>query len=230
MKPSVRAMLLPLALVAFNLVVGLAALASGRLPDPAPSGWWAAGEPVAFAPAWVVALRVPAFMAVVLALLGISLRWDPVLSRDPSRRRGALGPIMVLTLMAGSYFNLKVLGTLAAGETTLGLSPWDCAALGQLFIGMGNYVAKSASNGFWAFRSPWTAVSERVHRRTQRLAGWFLMLGGAGLVGGSFWLSQASRLVLGVGVVGYLLLAWCVAFAASYWFHRQDAAPRRKEA
>lgn len=221
MKPECRALALPLSLVAFNLVLGLAALLSGRLPDPAPSGWWA-GQAVAFAPAWVVALRPSAFMAVALVLMGVALRWDRSLASDARKRQGAWGPILSLTFAAASYFNLKLLSMLANGQVNLKLSVWDSVAFGLLFMGMGNFIAKSASNGFWAFRSPWTARSEKVHRQTQRVAGWFLVFGGVFAVLGAPLVLRLSNELLGLVCVAFLLLDWLVAVLASYWYYRQE--------
>ncbi|MBO9541730.1 SdpI family protein [bacterium] len=223
MKLDWRALALPLSLLAFNLVIGLGALLSGRLPDPAPSGWWQ-GEPVAFAPAWMVALRVPGFMLVAMLMMGVGLRWDPVLVADARKRQGAWGPILNLVLAVASLTNLKLLSMLANGQVNLRLSIWDCVALGVLFIGMGNFIAKSGSNGFWAFRTPWTSRSEKVYRETQRLAGWLLVAWGLLSIFGSPWLMRLSNELLGGLFVAFLVFDWLVAMGFSFWLDRQERA------
>jgi uncharacterized membrane protein len=185
------------------------------------------GEPVAYAPAWVVVLRIPGFMLLVLTAIGVGLRWDPVLTRTPRKRNGALGSMLTLVFAMASYGQLKMLHTLAVGDSRMVWTVWDCTVGGLLLVGMGNYLAKSASNGFWAYRSPWTARSEKVYRQTQRVAGWFLVLGGVMAIVGAPLLLNLPHEILAVSGVGYLLLDWLVAFAVSYFFYRLEAT--RKE-
>ncbi|MNX98017.1 hypothetical protein D3C86_1304020 [compost metagenome] len=89
---------------------------------------------------------------------------------------------------------------------------------------MGNFIAKSGSNGFWAFRTPWTARSEKVYRETQRLAGWLLVAWGLLSIFGAPWLMRLSNELLGGLFVAFLVFDWLVAMGFSFWLDRQERA------
>ncbi|SEM58514.1 SdpI family protein [Paenibacillus sp. OV219] len=51
-------------------------------------------------------------------------------------------------------------------------------AIGVLFMVMGNYLTQVKSNYTFVIRTPWTLASEENWRKTHRLGGPFMMLGG----------------------------------------------------
>ncbi|WP_235947710.1 SdpI family protein [Paenibacillus glycinis] len=51
-------------------------------------------------------------------------------------------------------------------------------ALGLLFAVMGNYITQVRQNYMFGIRTPWTLANEEVWRRTHRIAGPLMMLGG----------------------------------------------------
>ncbi|MNI76151.1 Immunity protein SdpI [compost metagenome] len=59
----------------------------------------------------------------------------------------------------------------AAGKTAI-------AALGLLFIVLGNYMPQIRHNYFMGIRTPWTLADPEVWRKTHRLSGFMWMIGG----------------------------------------------------
>lgn len=89
------------------------------------------------------------------------------------------------------------------------------AAVGLLFVGMGNYLPRIRSNWFIGIRTPWTLDNERVWRATHRVGGRAFVA--AGLVmtlsallspAARAWAVGAAAVVAGVGPLAYSYLAY----------------------
>ncbi len=237
MKPDRAKLALPLGLLGLNVAISLGFLLGGKLPDPAPAGFWIDGSVLSEAPAWVVAFRLPMIMAVLLLSIGAALKWDPRFSAPQRRRRGAWGAATNIVLAVGCLGNFNYLSAASAGAFLM--TPLHVIPLGLLLIGVGNVVAKSASNGFWGLHTPWTRQHESVERRTNRLLGILWMLEGLGLVLASPFIGDATSWVASwaaLGAGGYLaltgvaivLLAFLpigIAALASYQFAKQAPTP-----
>lgn len=180
--PELRQMKLPLLLVLLNLVISLGFWAFGRLPAEVPLSWWQ-GEPLVMGERWVLLLRGPAFMLAILAAIVVGLRWDRTLTGR--RRAGALGPVFVLMMGMATYGHLRLLSLAASGASHPMPGIGDFVVAGLCFAGLGNYVAKTESNGFYAFGFPWLKGNERAYLKTQRLAAWLWVGTGCGLMLGS---------------------------------------------
>lgn len=180
MKHDLAKLALPIGLLGLNVAISLGFLISGRLPDPAPAGFWIDGSVLSEAPAWQVAFRMPMVAAVLLLCIAAALKWDPRFAPDQRRRGGAWGPITTLVMAVSCLGNFNFLTVAAAGIFVL--KPLHVIPSGLLLFGLGNYVAKSASNGFWALHTRWTRRHESVSRRTNRLLGILWMAEGLGLI------------------------------------------------
>lgn len=78
-------------------------------------------------------------------------------------------------------------------------------ALGVLFVAMGNITPRLRPNWFLGIRTPWTLSSDAVWRRTHRLGGFAMVIGGIVLIIVGLQPSSALRpvgVVLGVLVIG----------------------------
>jgi uncharacterized membrane protein len=85
------------------------------------------------------------------------------------------------------------------------------AALGALFIVMGNYFGKIRKNFFLGIRTPWTLASDEVWARTHRLAGRLFVLLGIFMLAGILvtlpswlWVGMIGVIVLVPVVYSYL--------------------------
>lgn len=234
MKHDAPRLALPLGLLGLNTAISLGFLLGGKLPDPAPAGFWLDGSVLSEAAPWVVAFRLPLLMAVLLVSIGVALTWDARVAAEPRRRKGAWGPITNVVMGVGCIANLNFLT--AASEGAFILTPWHLVPTGILLFALGNYVAKSASNGFWGLHNRWTRTHESVGRRTNRLLGIMWMVEGLGLVLASPVIVSVARSaspdgwVLALSLLPGLLLAvfpLAVAALASYGYAKQAPAPAK---
>jgi uncharacterized membrane protein len=119
------------------------------------------------------------------------------------------------------------------------MTPLHVIPVGLLLLGVGNFVAKSASNAFWGLHTPWTRQHESVERRTNRLLGILWMVEGLGLVlisplivNAASWVASWAALDVGrymaLSGVSIVLLAFVplgIAALASYRFAKQVPTP-----
>lgn len=224
--PELRQMKLPLLLVLLNFVLSLGFWAFGSLPDVVPHAWWQ-GEPLTWGSKWVLMVRTPAFMAATLAFIVVGLRWDRTLTGR--RRAGALGPVLVLMLGLGTYGHLRMLGLAASGLQHVSPAIGDFAVAGVFFVGLGNYVAKTESNGFWAFGFPWLRGYEQAYLRTQRTAAWLLVGMGGAFVICSPWLVTLPWSLVTLTMPAALLALFLVVPVASWLYIRGEAPSLRNQ-
>ncbi len=153
----------------FVVLAGVASvLAAPELPDPLVTHWNAAGEPdgtMAKGPALAL---VPALSAVLVALLALVPRIDPLGENVESFRPAydwfiVLFAAFMFVVHAGIIafnlgyrfdFTLLVLGAIAV-----------------LFYGVGELLTRAEPNWFVGIRTPWTLSSEAVWERTHELGG-----------------------------------------------------------
>lgn len=218
--PELRQMKLPLLLVLLNLAISLGFWAFGRLPAEVPLSWWQ-GEPLVMGERWVLLLRAPAFMLVLLACIGVGLRWDRTITGR--RRTGALGSVLVLMFAVMTYGHLRMLLLAASGTSVATPGIGDYMVAGLALAGFGNYVAKTESNGFYAFTFPWLKGHEGAYLKTQRTAAWLLVGAGALVALGSPWLvALHAGFMVALAPAAFLGVALVVT-VASWLYSRGDA-------
>ena len=67
-------------------------------------------------------------------------------------------------------------------SATLSVTRVVPAAVGLLFVIIGNYLGKTSKNFFLGIRTPWTLASDEVWSRTHRLAGKCWVIAGIALI------------------------------------------------
>lgn len=210
--PELRQMKVSLLLVLLNVVISLAFGALGGLPDVVPLGWWQ-GEPVTWGSKWSLLLRVPGFMIVILAAILVGLRWDRTLIGR--RRAGALGPVLVLFFATATYGHLRMLLLAASGAQHMAYNVGDVVWAGAMFMGAGNYVAKTESNGFWAFQFPWLKRHERAYLKTQRMAAWlFVGVGAVFILSSPLLVTLPKSLLMALMPVTIVALIFLITLAS----------------
>ncbi|GAB4043495.1 SdpI family protein [Spirosoma jeollabukense] len=95
------------------------------------------------------------------------------------------------------------------------------AIIGLLLAGIGNYMTTVKPNWFIGIRTPWTLQNETVWRKTHRMGGRLMVVGGL--------LSAVLALVVPtpyteVSVVGVILLTSLVPVVYSYIYFQQEKA------
>jgi uncharacterized membrane protein len=202
--------------------IGLAAVWTGaQLPAhlPLPVHWGINGQPDRLAGKWV-ALLMPGAIA---AAVTVFFYWLPAI--EP-RRQG-------LERSSGLYFAawsallmLSLLIELAVISVALRWSVHGTAlvlaAIGILFVTIGNQLGKSRSMYLIGFRTPWTLASEEVWMRTHRLAGKLMVVGGVALLATAFLRLPSGVIALVLGTI--ILAVIAIPILYSYFSWRRERA------
>ncbi len=163
--------------LALSAVAAIFALAVyDRLPGAMPVHWGISGHADGFAAKPAGPFVFPGIVA-ALSLLTWTL---PALS--PRRFRmepfgRVYGVIMLAIILALTWMTAVVFaGALGA---PIPVDRAVLAAIGPLFMVIGNVQGKLTPNFYVGFRTPWTIASPEVWRRTHRLGGRLMVAGGA---------------------------------------------------
>lgn len=198
-----------LTLIAIALVVGVALY--GRLPDPVPSHWNAAGEVDDYMPKFWGVFLMP---LVTIALVGLFLAIpyiDP-LKANIAQFRGVFNWFIVAFVAYMLYIHAL---TLAASlgypfNMTVMLIP----VIGLLFVGVGYMTGRAKRNFFIGIRTPWTLSSDTVWNETHKLGSKLFMLAGAVTIVSAFlgetgiFLMMAALLVAAFAPIIYSYILW----------------------
>lgn len=205
---------LPITAILTSLIVS--AVLYPNLPDPMPIHWGAGGQPDNFGSRLTGAFMAPLLSGGVYLLMLVLPRIDP--RQNNIRRFGDTYRLIrsgtVIFLVFVHFLSLNAV--MRAGmtlNTTLMI-----AAVGLFLALIGNYLPRTRSNWFLGVRTPWTLSSERVWKKTHRLAGRLFVTGGILLaVAGFFLPGSVVWMILGLVVVLAL-----VPVAYSYFLFREE--------
>jgi uncharacterized membrane protein len=95
------------------------------------------------------------------------------------------------------------------------------AALGFLFIVVGNYLSRVQPNWFLGIRTPWTLSSDTVWRKTHRLGGWVFVIAGVLFVASAFVPGLTAGIPLAVIIVG--LAVTPVLYSLYLWMRERSS-------
>lgn len=200
------------------ILLGMFALTAWAWPQIPPDKrlpvhWAASGVPNGFAGKTTVLLGLPLLAVGLAALLAVIPWLEPRrLNLSQSAKAYTAGWAAILAVI-GATQSAAVLYALGRERVAAVIV---LAALGGLFLVVGNYLGKVRSNFFFGIRTPWTLSSELSWNKTHRLGGRLFVLLGVALilaaVIGSGGLSFAvalvgSGLIVAVTVV-YSFLTW----------------------
>ena len=97
------------------------------------------------------------------------------------------------------------------------------AAIGLVFIVMGNLLGKIRPNWFVGIRTPWTLNSKRSWVKTHRLGGWVFVLLGLLMLVGAFASPSLVGYLTGIGVAACVVAL--VVYSYLTWREDPDARP-----
>jgi uncharacterized membrane protein len=205
-----------------SFMIACAIWAASQIPAGAfvPVHWNASGRPNGWADrngAIPYLFLQPAITLVLTALLAV------IPSIEPRRHN------LVRSRQAYMATWAALLALMAVIQVVLSLSiaghnaPWVpnaiVAAIGGLFVVIGNYLGKLRSNYFVGIRTPWTLSSELSWNRTHRLGGRIMVLVGLATI----FTAPLISVALAVSVGGSLLLV-VFLFVYSYRIWARDPA------
>jgi uncharacterized membrane protein len=212
---GIASALLVVLLVVVALAVGSSLPAELRLP----THWGISGRPDKFSGKWV-ALLMPGGMAALLSLLFWFLPALEPRARNLGRSEGLYLWTWTALLLVSAAIELVVVSV--ALHWGLRVEHVMTAAIGLVFVLIGNQLGKSRSMYLVGIRTPWTLSSEEVWIKTNRLGGKLMVLGGLLIVGASF-LPLPSGLL--AGLFGALLAVMVgVPVVYSYLLWREEKA------
>jgi uncharacterized membrane protein len=203
-------------------LLALSAWAWERVPaEGLPVHFGLDGKPDRFGTRWEALLTMPA----IAALAGLIFAAVP--SIVPRREElaaswkfyYAVWTGILLVMSAGHV--MIVLNALDPGQSRIEIL---LAALGLLFVLIGNYLGKTRPNWAAGVRTPWTLSSDHAWDKTHRLGGALFVMAGLAVVVGAFTLPPQWALFLLIGVI---VGATAITIVASYFYWREDPARTR---
>ncbi|HEU4453108.1 MAG TPA: SdpI family protein [Longimicrobium sp.] len=182
------------------------------LPDTVPTHWNLRGEVDGTMAKWPGAFLAPFIATVMLATLYLLPRIDP---RRRNWEQFAETRDVLLNVLVLFVAVVEVLSLGAALGWDVNVSGVMMAAVGGLFVAMGNYLPRIRSNWWMGIRTPWTLENDRVWRATHRVAGRTFVAGGAlcmllALLPGTVpsTIAIAALIVAGLFPAVYSYFAW----------------------
>jgi len=206
------------ALVMGLISLGVTAVLYSRLPETIPVHWNVRGEVDDYGPrylAWVI--------GALPLLIYLLMRFLPTV--DPRRKNYEKSARAYNAAMIGIVALMMVLQLLILGSAAgfdLRVDMFVKAAVGVLFVVIGNYMGTIRSNFFFGIKTPWTLSSDEVWRKTHRLGGALFILAGLSFIGAAFIRGILSALI----PLAMILAAVAVPIGYSYFLYRrmeQDA-------
>jgi len=192
--------------------VAVAAFLYPRLPDAVPTHWNINGEVDGYMPKpWgVIVLPLAAILVFVV------MRLIPVISPKGYRTESFASVVHIFQVTAVGFMSLvAILALLAGSGVNVPLNEVIFAALGVMFMIIGNYLGKTRKNFFLGIRTPWTLASDEVWGRTHRVAGRLFILLGLMMLAGVFFEVPVWALL---GMLGALVV---VPVVYSYVIYRK---------
>jgi uncharacterized membrane protein len=207
------------ALVLLLLVVALAVGRSLPAELRLPTHWGISGRPDQFSGKWV-ALLMPAAMAASVSLLFWFLPALEPRGRNLGRSEGLYLWSWAALLLVSAAIELVVVSV--ALRWGLRVEHVMTAAIGLVFVLIGNQLGKSRSMYLVGIRTPWTLASEEVWIKTHRLGGKLMVLGGLAILVASF-LPLPSGLLAGLfGAVLAVMVGVPVLYSYLLWRREKD--------
>jgi len=176
--------------------------------------WGVDGHPNGWMNKWLGLLTVPAVAALVWGLIAIIPSIDPR-GANLARSPGAYGVIWVGSMAMTTLAQAVIIA--AAMGFEVDVTRLMSAALGVLFIFIGNVLGKIRSNYFVGFRTPWALQDERVWDKTQRFGGRALVACGFIILIAAF--AAPARIAFATAVLA-TVAGISVTVLKSYFFWR----------
>jgi uncharacterized membrane protein len=195
------------------LIVAVAALVSlavfSRLPETIPTHWGASGEINGTSPRLWGAFVIP----LILLLIALFMRVLPAI--DPRRENypkfaGTFEAIFISTMLLLLVIHVAML---AAGlGYPVAMDRLAPIGIGLLLMVLGNLFPRARPNWFVGVRTPWTLSSDRVWEKTNRLAGYVMVIAGfivaiTGLAGVPF-ATHVMAAVIGVAAAALVVYSY----------------------
>lgn len=215
---TLRANVLSLLFIA--IIIAVAAYLYPSLPEQIPTHWNIQGEVDDYTPKpWgVIVLPLAAILTFVI------MKLIPVISPKGFRTDQFRDVLNIFTAtLVGFMSGIGLLVLLAASGRNVQMNEMVFAAVGLLFIVLGNYMSKVRKNFFIGIRTPWTLASDEVWSRTHRLGGWVFVL-----IGFFMFLNAFVRFPVG-WLIGSIVVVALVPIVYSFILYRRIEGFREED-
>jgi len=192
----------------------ISAIMWNRLPDEIPINWGLDGE-VSYGRK--INLLYISGLAPVLAIMFMLLPKIDPRRKNYKKFRGfydAFALFMMVFLLA--LVCLIISESLNPGRINVVTA--IVAAIGLLFVFLGNIMPKFKSNFFAGIRTPWTILNSTVWNKTHRLAGYLFFFGGICIIALAFVLSDTILFVAFFVIIGIQCI---IPAAMSYVWYKK---------
>jgi len=203
-------------ILAILIMVGVAIYTYPNLPEMVPSHWNIKGEVDDYMPRLAHSIALPA------ATLGIYLLFLALPYIEPRRKhfQESWGFYQIIKNLIIAFMATLFIATswTAANGQMFEAGKLVPAAVGILFIVIGNYMSQIKSNFFMGIRTPWTLSSDIVWQKTHRLGGITFFIAGL-----SFLISPLLDAPLnGIVPLATTIAAGLIPVVYSYIFFLQE--------
>ena len=186
-----------------------------RLPNEVAVQWNSLGEASRYMPKAFAAFGLPIFFLLINLYSKIRLLYDPKSENHSTVLRlfsiWAI-PIASLILIPVTLFMSLGVNIPIVTITTL--------VAGILLIILGNYLPKSHQNYVMGIKLPWTLDDADNWNRTNRLAGYLMIVGGTLILAGGFISGMNARWGISLTVIIAILIV-TIPFGYSYVLYRK---------
>lgn len=192
--------------------VAVAAYLYPDLPDPMPVHWDSQGGADGYmAKPWGVVV-----LPLIAVALFVIMRLIPVVSPKGFHTGGFSDVLHILQVALVAFGSVvAILALLQAYGMDVRFNQLIPAAIGILFVILGNYFGKLRKNFFLGIRTPWTLASDEVWNRTHRLGGWLFTLAGIIVLGGALFRVAPAWLMLLAAAAAFVPVIY------SYFIYRR---------
>ncbi|WP_054943428.1 SdpI family protein [Paenibacillus ihuae] len=196
------------------LALGYALINYSKLPAQLPSQFSITGEVNSYWPKGSI-IALGAFMGLIFPIAMQFIR-----RIDPKRENYSKfeNAYKMIRLAVGILFDAVLVLSVAKGlNENLAAGKIAIAAIGVLFIALGNYMPQIKDNYFTGIRTPWTLASPEVWRKTHRFSGYMWTIGGMLIALGAFMPKSLSISL----IITALLIATIIPYVYSWLIARQ---------
>jgi len=201
----------PLLLAALAFLISIAVYS--RLPDPMPTHWNMQGQVDDYSARPVGAFLMPVIILAMTALIPLLPKIDP---RGGNYVKFEASYLAIMNATITVMFLIHLFAIASALGVNISVGRVVPAAVGLLFVVIGNLLPRVRPNWMVGIRNPWTLSSDRVWERAHRVGGYMMMALGvlllltAPFVPGvaTFMVVVCGTLAVGLGITVYSYILW----------------------
>jgi uncharacterized membrane protein len=160
----------PAVLTALAFVISI--IAYGHLPDPMPTHWNIHGEVDGYGSRFVGAFLNPLIMVAIAFMIPVLPKIDP---RGRNYEKFGTAYLTMMNATITLMFVIHIFALSSALGMNVPIQRIIPAAVGLLFVVIGNLLPRVRPNWMVGIRNPWTLSSDRVWERTHRVGGYLMM-------------------------------------------------------